>query len=127
MSRPAGSLPHGEMSERLTSDERLRRRSDYQRCYRNGRRRHGKFATLFVAPSSHGSPRLGITATRKVGPAVVRNRLKRRVREIYRRWNRRFDLPAVDLVVHLKPVAAEAGFGELEKDLWSLWQPLIRS
>lgn len=126
MSRSTGSLPEREASERLTSEERLGRRSEYQHCYRNGRRRHGRFVTLFVAPNSLGAARLGITATRKVGSAVARNRVKRRVREIYRRWDRRFDLPAVDLVVHLKPAAAEADFGELETELWNLWRPLIR-
>lgn len=83
--------------------------------------------TLFAAPAPADHPRLGITATRKVGSAVVRNRLKRRVREIYRRWSGRSELPAVDLVVHLKPQAARASFEELESDLTKLWRILIRS
>lgn len=115
------------MSERLTAAEKLTRRSEYQRCYREGRRRHGAFVTLFAAPAPADHPRLGITATRRVGSAVVRNRLKRRVREIYRRWSGRTELPAVDLVVHLKPEAARASFAELEGDLSKLWRILILS
>ena len=113
------------MTERLTKEERLRRRADYQRCYREGRRRHGTFVTLHLVPNSLEFPRLGITATRKVGSAVVRNRLKRRIREIYRRWSQREKLPALDLVVHLKPAASEAGFGELQEELIGLWLRLI--
>ena len=55
-------------------------------------------------------PRLGITVTRKVGGAVVRNRVKRRLREIYRRWPDQPQLPALDIVIHAKPSAARATF-----------------
>jgi len=48
---------------------------------------------------------------------VVRQRLKRRVREIFRRWERRGELPALDLVFNLKPSAAEAGFEELRSEI----------
>lgn len=115
------------MSERLTRAEKLSRRSEFQRCYRHGRRRHGAYATLFTTPAPADHARIGITATRKVGSAVMRNRLKRRVREIYRRWSGRTELPSVDLVVHLKPAAAQASFAELNEDLSKLWSTLIRS
>jgi ribonuclease P protein component len=104
-------------AEGLSRDQRLRRRADYLRCYRTGRRRHGELATLHFAPNDLGGPRLGITASRKVGKAVVRQRLKRRVREIYRRWDQRANLPALDLVVHLKPRAAASGFADLARQL----------
>lgn len=113
------------VTERLSSDERIRRGADYQRCYRGGRRRHGTFATLHFVPNTKGVPRLGITATRKVGPAVVRNRTKRRVREIYRRWAERHKLSSLDMVVHLKPAVRDSSFEELREDLVRLWEPLI--
>lgn len=112
------------MSERLTREEKLRRRRDYLRCYREGRRRHGTFAILYFVPNEQQHPRLGITASRKVGKAVVRQRLKRRVKEIYRRWEERDRLPAMDLVVHLKPAAARTGFRELEAELQRLLRGL---
>jgi ribonuclease P protein component len=105
----AGDAPavaaHGRGKEGLGPDDRLRRRRDYLRASRAGRRRGGRFATLFYVPNDVGTARLGITASRKVGKSVVRQRLKRRVREIYRRWERRSDLPPLDLVVNLKPPA----------------------
>jgi ribonuclease P protein component len=75
---------------------------------------------LHYARNSVGGPRLGITASRKVGNAVVRNRLKRRVREIFRRWPGRRNLPAVDVVVHLLPAAAAADFSTLRSELSEL-------
>jgi ribonuclease P protein component len=58
-----------------------------------------------------------VTATRKIGNAVVRNRLRRRCREVYRRYRRRADLPALDIVVNLKPRAAVADFDETRRQL----------
>lgn len=114
------------MSERLTRDQRLRRRADYLRCYRRGRRRHGRLAILYFVPNQLHHPRLGITASRKVGKAVVRHRLKRRVKEVYRRWKERDRLPAVDLVVHLKPAASASDFPTLRKELLGLLASLLR-
>lgn len=107
----------GAGDERLPPEQKLRRRADYLRCYRTGRRVHGALATLHLVPNQLGHPRIGITASRKVGRAVVRQRLKRRVREIYRRWSQRSELPPVDVVVHLKPAAAEASFPALRREL----------
>jgi ribonuclease P protein component len=106
--------------ERLLPRERMVKRADYLRCYRTGRRRLGALAILYFAPNPLGYPRIGITTSRKVGNAVVRHRLKRRVKEIYRRWTGRGRLTPIDLVVHLKPEAKSAGFGEVSRDLLRL-------
>lgn len=116
--------PRGD--ERLLPRERLRRRADFLRCYRTGRRRHGSLAILYFAPNQVGHPRLGITASRKVGKAVVRQRQKRRIRETYRRWNDRGWLPALDVVVHLKPTAGAADFAAFQEELLRLFAGLPR-
>lgn len=118
----AGSQPG---SQRLLPAERLRRRADYLRCYRTGRRRHGSLAILYFVPNQLGHPRLGITASRKVGPSVVRHRIKRRIKEIYRRWNDRGKLPALDLVVHLKPEARGSDFEALRLELMRLFAGVL--
>ena len=111
--------------ERLREAERLRRRADYLRCYRTGRRRHGSLAILYFIPNQLGHPRIGITASRKVGKAVVRHRLKRRIKETYRRWKRRGSLPAMDLIVHLKPEAGVSDFPAFRGELLRLLGGLI--
>lgn len=109
--------PQGET---LPRRERLRRRTDFLRCYRRGRRRRGAHLILYAHPNELGHPRLGITASRKVGKAAVRNRVKRRVREIYRRWSERSRLPGLDLVVHVQPTASTVPFAELASELTAL-------
>ncbi len=117
----AAPLPR---AERLPRQQTLRRGADYQRCYRSGRRRHGSLVTLHFHPNDEGFPRLGITVSRKVGPSVVRQRLKRWTREVYRRSPRRAGLAPLDLVVHFKPGAGAASFelfrGELDRLLAGL-------
>ncbi len=116
--------PRSVAGERLPPRERLRRRTDYLRCYRTGRRRHGSLALIYFAPNQLGHPRIGITASRKVGKAVERHRLRRRIKEIYRRWQDRSQLPALDLVVHLKPEARRSDFPALRTELLRLFSSL---
>ena len=119
-----GASPGGT-GQRLLARERLRRRADYLRCYRTGRRRHGALAILYFVPNELGHPRIGITASRKVGPAVVRHRIRRRIKEVYRRWKDRGMLPALDLVVHLKPEARQSDFRTLRAELLRLFSGLL--
>jgi len=68
---------------------------------------------------SVGARRLGITASRKVGNAVRRNRFKRRVREWFRR--RRWELePGLDVVVIARRSGAELEMEELDERLSGL-------
>lgn len=110
--------------ERLSRHHRLRRRADFLRCYRRGGKRRGSLATLHYHPNEQREVRLGITASRKVGKAVLRHRVKRRVREIFRRFPGRRDLPALDVVVHLWPTAGRADFSTLRNELERLLSSL---
>ena len=114
---PAGPRVRTRIGEAWRPEHRLRRRPDYIRCYRTGRRVEAAGLRLYVARGEGAGARFGITASRKVGRAVVRQRTRRRVREILRRWSQRDTLPALDLVVHLHPSAASLSFDELRVSL----------
>jgi ribonuclease P protein component len=66
--------------------------------------------------ASAGRPRLGVTVSRRVGNAVVRNRVKRRIREWFRR-SQRLLAPRVDLVVIARQGAASLGTREISQEL----------
>lgn len=111
------SPPCTSAKEGLCRDQRLSRRADYLSCYRRGRKRSGALLILYFQPGTTQESRLGITASRKVGSSVVRQKVKRRIREIFRRWPGRQALAPVDLVVHLKPEAGGARFLPIREDL----------
>jgi ribonuclease P protein component len=103
---------------------RLRQRSDFQRVERRGRRAAGKYFVVLTESRDHGDPRLGVTVSRRVGEAVVRNRVKRLVREVFRR--RRSSLPTADSVVIARTGAGAIGYPEVAAELDQLWARLAR-
>lgn len=104
-------------SESFPPGRRVRRRGEFREVYDTGRRSRGRLAVVFAAADAGGGPRLGITVTKKVGGAVVRNRLRRRVREIFRRSPAVRSSVSGRLVVNLAPAAAGASFAELREEL----------
>jgi ribonuclease P protein component len=73
---------------------------------------------VFIAkPNETQGSRLGITITKKVGCAVVRNRLKRRLREYFRTGGH--GIPGLDIVVIGRNSAARADFEETKKSFES--------
>ena len=101
------------MTERLSRQDRVRRRPEFERAYEHGLRLSGRFMTLFVAPNGGNRCRLGVAAARKLGSAVVRNRAKRLARELFRKQKR----PAgLDVILVPRREMLDAPFASLEAD-----------
>jgi len=63
---------------------RLSRAGDFQAAYKQGLRKQRGPLLVFARPNDLGHPRLGLSVSRRVGNAVVRNAIKRRIREAFR-------------------------------------------
>lgn len=90
---------------------RLSRSRDFDAVYRRGRSVSTRFLTLywFTRPDEPGSPRLGLAVPKAAGNAVVRNRIKRQLREIWRaKLDREAIDPANDYVLVVRPGLPEA-------------------
>lgn len=107
---------------RLRRADRVRSGKDFRRLGREGRRRQsGHFVVLRGPGRAPDRPRLGLTVSRRVGGAVARNRVKRRVREWFRQERGRL-APGTDWVV-----IARRGAAELEtRALWAELEELMR-
>jgi ribonuclease P protein component len=106
----------------LPAGNRLRRAPDFTSAMRGGRRAGRNSLVLHLRtpespePGESGPPRVGLVVGRSVGPAVTRNRVKRRLREVLR--PRLAELPAGSvLVVRALPPAALAGSAALAADV----------
>jgi len=103
--------------ETLSRGDRLRKRREFEECYASGVRVSGRHIQVFLLlADSAGGQRLGISVPRRVGTAVTRNRVRRRLREIFRRTRSHFGRSGVRLVINVKPAAANASFQELLED-----------
>ncbi len=98
---------------RLGKAARLRRRREFLAVQEGGRRLHAKELVILALATGANRPRLGITVSTRVGTAVVRNRIKRWVREAFRDASPA--LPPVDVVVVARPGAGRMGLGAVRE------------
>ncbi len=119
----ARSAPKG--SERFRKSLRLRFRHEFLRVQDRGVRVLADPLLALALKNSLGVTRLGITISSKVGNAVVRNRIRRWLRELFRK--RRTSLPAgVDLVLIATPRAQSADSHVLERAYVAMVESLRR-
>ena len=127
-----GRRPPKGRSMRLPAKSRLKKRRDFDRVFQGGRRLTGRF--LVVVYRSAGVPevqgaecrvrtqsRVGFVTPKKLGKAHDRNRLRRWLREAYRRH--RAELAKdFEMILLGKAAAVSAGYASIESELCKLWR-----
>jgi ribonuclease P protein component len=87
-----------------------------------GKRFYTPHFGVTLAPAPAGGPRLGLAVTKRLGKAVRRNRVKRLLREFFRRHQA--ELPRRDIVIMAKKGAEELNYQQVEEELGRLLRPL---
>ena len=110
----------------LPRQSRIRRPQEFRLVTRTGRRAGGRTLSAHLVVVPGGEPaKVGFVVSRAVGPAVVRNRVKRRLRELMR--TRLASLPGgCMVVVRVHPAAAAASQADLAADLDPALRRLLR-
>ncbi len=101
----------------LTKDRRLRKASDFKAVQREGRSWDNRLVVMRVRANGTGKTRIGFSVSRRLGKAVVRNLVKRRLREAAR------SAPLAsgwDVVLIARTGAARATYAELLKAVMDL-------
>jgi ribonuclease P protein component len=96
---------------------RLKKREDFSRIYRTGKSvANFQFVLYYKEQLLRPHFRLGISTSKKVGNAVVRNRLRRTIKEI---WRLHADeiLPNYDYIIIVRKAAVDMDYQQMEKSM----------
>jgi len=111
----------GKPDARFGKEHRLRRRTDFVRVRRAGNRFQTRHFVVYLARlTGAGAPRLGLAVSRQIGNAVVRNRIKRRLREGFRCRLKPLLAPASALLIVARAGAAQLKTQEMAAELLSV-------
>lgn len=96
---------------------------EFRRIYRKGKSAVSPQLVIYCQRNRRGHSRLGVSVSTKLGCAVVRNRVRRRIREIYR-LNKAKMLPGYDLIVVARDRAVETDYQKLDRTYLRLLEQL---
>ncbi|MCX7777038.1 MAG: ribonuclease P protein component [Armatimonadetes bacterium] len=114
-------IPQGSKrgDNKFPRNERLHRQRDFERCVKNGRALRGKLLAAYIYWHGEQMRRVAFSVGKAVGGAVVRNRIKRWLREAYRtrRWALNFGF---DLLIVVRPTCGSVRREEIDLEFEQL-------
>lgn len=96
--------------------ERLKSPQEFSAVYNQGKPHFGKYVVISVLPANRSVARVGFAVGKKVGNAVTRNKIKRRLRAIVQNQSSQIS-PGFDLVIGAKRNSVTANFQDLAEDV----------
>ena len=103
----------------LKQKNRLKKPREFTFLYNRGKKKVGRFLVVYFRKRSQEDNRIGFTVSKKVGNAVIRNHIKRQLREIVR-LHPLVSGTGMDIVIIARRSAVNASYQELCADLESL-------
>lgn len=100
--------------------ESLKKNSHFQRVYKNGRSKASKYLVVYWLDNKniYSVNRYGITISKKIGNAVVRNKIKRRIKEILRKWDDNdYIKSGFDIVIITRKPVINLNYHQIKDDL----------
>lgn len=94
----------------------LKKNSDFQKVYHSGKSFANKYLVVYILKNETKKNRLGISVNKKVGNSVVRHRLVRLIREVYRLQEEHFQC-GWDIIVIVRPSAKEITYFKMKSAL----------
>lgn len=98
----------------LKESTTVKKNHEFRRMYQKGKSSVNSFLVLYIRPNRLGHNRLGVTVSSKLGKAVTRNRIRRRLREIWRLNDPQLR-QGYDMIVVARSRAVRGSYHELER------------
>jgi len=99
---------------------KLSKTSEFKKIFSEGRRIEGKNLIIFISKNDYNFNRPGIIVKKETGKAVVRNKIKRRLKEAFQLVNKKLS-PGYDIIVLAKNNIGKSSYFEICHDLESLF------
>jgi ribonuclease P protein component len=126
LARPAVNETSKKVSQSFPRDARLLKHADFQTVYKNGRKHFsGNMTAFYRLTDRDAGPRVGFTVGKVLGGAVVRNRIRRRMRAAVRQHLRELVAP-LDLVLHPRKSVLTLKFAQLDAEIAQVFAAVQR-
>ena len=102
---------------------RLKKNEDFRRVYRKKRSMANRLLIIYILENKYEYNRVGFTVSKKVGKSVIRNRVKRLLRESYR-LNEEKILQGYDIIFIARNMASKASYREIENAMMHLFKKM---
>ena len=103
------------MKETFRPHERIKKKKDFLFIYKQGKRYRGKHFILIYLPNNLNFSRMAVVAGKKKGNALKRNKIKRRLRALFRQNKALLEAP-LDMIILAEKEVHSAPWQELQKD-----------
>jgi len=102
--------------------ETLKKNNQFQRVYSQGATKVNSYLVIYWLENNRQINRYGFSVSKKVGKAVVRNKIKRQLKEIIRRWLDPCLKQGFDIVIIARPYLRDLDFARMKKKLTELFR-----
>ena len=104
-----------------TKKYRIRKNYEFRTVYRRGKSYSSRYLVLYVKRTNKDLNRIGISVSKKVGNAVVRNKVKRLVRENYNKYKKNIKV-GYDFIIVARSVSRDANYKDINESVKVLFK-----
>ena len=100
---------------------KIKKKTEYDYIYKTGKKIHSKYVIVFIKQNSFPFNRFGIVTSKKIGKAVVRNKVRRQIRAIMKKYLGKIKTH-YDIVIVTRYNIKDSSFQILERDLINVFR-----